>query len=550
MSVASVPTYKISQEELNTAIQQLGAFVAIPSVSNPHSSDYNMDHLIAAADFATVGLKELGFDVRQVSIDASAPFIIGASKIVDASKPTLLLYGHYDVQPVDRTKWTSDPFVMQERDGRLYGRGATDDKGGIVGIITALGAYQKAYGALPCNIKVLFEGEEEYLSPNMGKLIEQEKEALAADALVILDGSNVDTNTGTLTSCTRGLASLKLEVRPSAVQSPSKVTLINGSWGKPNGGNSIQESASCTLCAELDHEGVDKLIDSIKNHPVAQHFQVSAESVYEHGTASIQLQVRSMEKPIHSGVGCLAPDPSIALAEILSSIPELGSSPSLAMAKIMASLKEPHDIPGFSSDCEPMDPTERELLRQSSQTPAQYAADHSLVEGAQLRGDPSLSVYERIAEEPSISCINGQMTPELASTEIGVRLTAGQDPERIAALITEYLSSHPATQGFEVTVTKSEGCHAWKGDLSSPIPQAYLEALSENFPNGSHVQPCGGALPLLHEFKRALPNMKMLIPGVEHPKCGAHSDDESQDIALFERAVNSLISFFHKVGKV
>src|SRR5271155_1197911 len=101
MPVSSASSYKINQAELALAIKQLAEFVAIPSVSNPNSPDHNMKHIKSAADFATKRLKELGFKVRQVKIGDSAPYVL-AEKIVNASKPTLLLYAHYDVQPVDR----------------------------------------------------------------------------------------------------------------------------------------------------------------------------------------------------------------------------------------------------------------------------------------------------------------------------------------------------------------------------------------------------------------------------------------------------------------
>ncbi len=459
MAAVAQKTYKISQEELRLSIEHLKEFVAIPSVSNPHSEDYNKDAICAAANYAGKLVSHLGFKTRQVTIGESAPFIL-AEKIVDTAKPTLLLYAHFDVQPVDRSKWNTDPFVLTERDGRLYGRGSSDDKGGIIGIITALGAYQKAYGALPVNVKILFEGEEEYGSGHMSALIEQEKDFLKADALVVLDGGNADVNTGTLTNSTRGFVSLLLEVR-------------------------------------------------------------------------------SMEKPIHSGVGCLAPDPALALAEL------------------MRALKNPRTIPGFMDGCTPIPRTERNLLRKSSQTSESYAADHGLIEGARLRGNPSMSIYERIAAEPSISFVNGgwgkpnggNSIQESARCQISVRLTAGQDPEKITKILVEYLSTHSAVQGFDVQVEQKEsGCFAWKGDLSHPLSKMYLEALSENFKT-THVQPTGGAIPFLHDFQAIAPNMAIIMPGVEDPKCAVHSHNESQDIGLLERATNSLISFIHKMGK-
>ncbi len=552
LPAVSQGTYKISPDEMKEVIAQLADFVAIPSVSNPNSPDYKMEHLEAGAEFAASRLAKLGFDVRKVSIDGSAPFVL-AEKVVDAAKPTLLLYAHYDVQPVDRSQWTSDPFVMQERDGRLYGRGASDDKGGIVGILTALGAYQKAYGALPCNIKVLFEGEEEYGSTHMEALLHQEGKALKADALVVLDASNVDVNTGTLTSSTRGLVNLKLEVRPQQNQPEKRFTILQGSWGQPNGGNSIQESATCDLRirlapGETAEDAAASFESTVRAHPPAIPYLLKVKTLKSEDNAVVcQLIVQSMEKPIHSGVGCLAPDPSIALADILTTLPDVTPNPSLVLAQLMTSLSQPRNIPNFMDDCKSIAPAERALLQKSSQTPEQYVTEHNLLLD-QLRGDPDLSVYERISEEPSVSCVNGQMAADSATTQIGVRLTAGQDPERVAQLLNRYLRANPNARDFTVAVSQTKGSHAWSGDLSRPLSQKYLEALADNFPNGHHVQPSGGALPLLTHFEKAFPEMEMLLPGVEDSKSSIHSHDESQDIGLLERSINSLIGFLHRVG--
>ncbi|MCC6127625.1 MAG: M20/M25/M40 family metallo-hydrolase, partial [Chlamydiae bacterium] len=152
MAVSS--SHQITDSVLHTAITQLREFVEIRSVSNPNSSDYSKDNLQEAANFSSSLLQELGFDIRQVTVDDSPPFVL-AEKIVDAAKPTILFYAHFDVQPVSREKWETDPFILTELDERLYGRGASDDKGGIIAIITALGIHQREYGALPCNVKIL-----------------------------------------------------------------------------------------------------------------------------------------------------------------------------------------------------------------------------------------------------------------------------------------------------------------------------------------------------------------------------------------------------------
>ncbi len=453
-------THQISDAEFDYAIEKLKDFVAIPSVSHPQSPHYSMENLKRAADFASGLLKEIGFSPRQVSIDGSAPYVL-AEMLVDPAKPTILAYAHYDLQPVDPSQWKSDPFVLTERDGRLYGRGASDDKGGMIAIITALGAYLKAYGALPVNVKILFEGEEEYSSsPHMEDFLKLEAEYLQADALVVMDVNNLNVNTGTLTSSTRGVVNLTMEVK-------------------------------------------------------------------------------TMEEPVHSGLGCLVRDPSLLLAEL------------------MVSLKDPRKIPGFMEGRDELKPAEREILSKDSQSAEEYARNYHLVEGEILRGDPALSVYERISEEPSISFVNGEWgkcnggnsIQSSARCQIGVRMTAGQDPDKVAECVKAYLQDQAQQRNIPVFIELTmKGSFPWKGDLSGPFTQMYFAALEAEF-GKTHAQPCGGALPLLRTFQEAQPHMEMILPGVEDPACAAHGHNESQDKGLLRRATNALIGFLHRAGE-
>ncbi len=202
----------ITNQQFFRAIEELSQFVAIPSVSNPYSVDYNIKNLERAALFVQERLDSLGFKNKFSLLQpGTAPYVI-AEKIVDCTKPIILLYAHYDVQPVDRTKWNTDPFVMTQLGNRLYGRGASDDKAGIISIITALRAYEEADRPLPVNVRILVEGDEEYGSMEIGDLLAKEAHALNAHALVILDGANRDVTTGTIENSTRGVLTLELQI--------------------------------------------------------------------------------------------------------------------------------------------------------------------------------------------------------------------------------------------------------------------------------------------------------------------------------------------------
>src|SRR4051812_14318050 len=194
--------------ELPRIRQDLEALVRIESVSadpgraaEVRRSAEAVAELFRAEDFDVVDI---------VSAEGGAPAVI-AHKSGPAGAPTVLLYAHHDVQPEnDHADWDSPPFVPTERDGRLYARGAADDKAGIA---AHLGALRVHGDELPVSVTMFIEGEEEVGSETLPALLAEHQERLRADVIVIADSGNWDIGVPALTTSLRGLVRADVEVR-------------------------------------------------------------------------------------------------------------------------------------------------------------------------------------------------------------------------------------------------------------------------------------------------------------------------------------------------
>lgn len=189
-----------------TIRSELAALVAIPSVSAP---GFDPAHVGSAAAAASDLLRQAGFAVQLLEAGDGPPAVFGEITGPPGAK-TVLLYAHYDVQPPGPTElWNTDPFTPVELDGRLFGRGSSDDK---CGILIHTGAI-RALGNPPVTVKVILEGEEEVGSPNLPDLIQAHQATLAADVIVIADSGNLHKGAPTLTTSLRGLVDCTVEVR-------------------------------------------------------------------------------------------------------------------------------------------------------------------------------------------------------------------------------------------------------------------------------------------------------------------------------------------------
>jgi acetylornithine deacetylase/succinyl-diaminopimelate desuccinylase-like protein len=189
-------------------LDELFELLRIPSISadSRHKEDVRM-----AAAFVMKKLKEAGADTVELCETAGHPIVYG-EKIVNPAGPTVLVYGHYDVQPPDPYNlWESPPFEPVIKDGKIYARGSCDDKGQFYMHIKAFEAMMKL-GQLACNVKFMIEGEEEVGSDHLGTFVKENKDKLKADVILISDTSLISLDTPSITVGLRGLSYVEVEV--------------------------------------------------------------------------------------------------------------------------------------------------------------------------------------------------------------------------------------------------------------------------------------------------------------------------------------------------
>jgi acetylornithine deacetylase/succinyl-diaminopimelate desuccinylase-like protein len=198
------------KQKRNNHLRELQDFLSIPSVSalSEHREDVKK-----AAEWTAASLKKAGMENVKIMATKGHPVVYG-DWLKAEGKPTVLIYGHYDVQPVDPLElWNTPPFEADIRDNKIYARGATDDKGQTFMHIKALEAILHKNGELPVNFKFCIEGEEEIGSPNLDSFVEEHEDLLSADVLVVSDNPMLEKGKPAVCYGLRGLCGMQIDIK-------------------------------------------------------------------------------------------------------------------------------------------------------------------------------------------------------------------------------------------------------------------------------------------------------------------------------------------------
>jgi acetylornithine deacetylase/succinyl-diaminopimelate desuccinylase-like protein len=427
-------------------IADLSTLSAIPSVAFP---GFPSEPVMKAANATVDLLRRYGVEsARLIDIPNGYPSAYGELSGPPGA-PTVLLYGHYDVQPAPPDQgWKTDPFVPVEKDGRLYARGAADDKSGILQHAASI---RLLNGRLPVGIKVLIEGEEETAS-HLEPFVEANPDIVQCDVFLIDD-------------------------------------LGNTRVGEP----------------QL--------------------------SISERGDVACNVEVRTLDHPVHSGkFGGAAPDALMAMIKLLSRLTD--DSGSVAFDGVSRFDWEGADFPNDL-----------------------YRASAGVLEGVQYVGKGTLAT--RLWSSPSVTVLGMDVTSvkdaanvlhPVARARLSMRIASGIDGEQQLEALMDHLR-RSAPWGAHVTVERVKVGQPFRAKTDGLALAAARQAMTEAFGRESHLIGSGASIPLLNTLERVVPGAEFILWGaqdVEHARI--HGADESVDLGELARCILAQAKFFELLG--
>lgn len=422
--------------DIPRAQRTLQQLVAIPGIS---AKAFPPAAVRRSAEAVAQTLIEYGLHAVRLLETGGHPAVYGEWR-VSSDAPTVLVYGHHDVQPPGRMeRWLSPPFEATVRDGRMYGRGTADDKGGFL-------AYLAAAHTSPCNLKFLIEGEEEIGSPHLAALLDGHRALFACDFIVLCDTPNF----------ARGVPALTHRLR---------------------------------------------------------------------GNCIVDVEVRCLEQPLHSGQGGgLAPDPIMILCTLLARLQ--------------------HGIPGL----------DRYVRGDAVELPfdaARVRRDFGLLEGVELLAES----WEPVWTRPSLTITAIEAIPvaqaanqiaDAARARLSLRTVPDLDTRTAGELLVCALQAD-VPHGANVSATIAGGPSWWTAD-PHPIFAAARRALSRGFGADAVMIGSGGSIGFVKPFADLAGEVPPLLTGVQDPRSNAHSENESLDLDDWQKAMTSAVYLFEELA--
>jgi acetylornithine deacetylase/succinyl-diaminopimelate desuccinylase-like protein len=372
--------------------------------------------------------------------------------------PTVLVYGHYDVQPVEPlTDWATDPFRPVRKGPHLYARGASDDKGQLMAHLAAIEAWLATSARLPVNLRLVLDGEEEIGSPTLVAAMAAGWRPLAADVALVSD-------TWMLAPC-----------------APVLITGLRGALGA-------------------------------------------------------SLEVSGPRRDLHAGAfGGAVTNPAEVLATLVASLHDKAGRVAVG---------------GFYDQVRPLTEKERQHLARVGPRDSAMLAPAGAALG---HGEPGFSAFERVTRRPAVIatdlCTSGEgrtVVPARAAADLNVRLAAGQEPGRIAALLRRHLRAG-LPPGMHGRLRIRSGCPAYTLDPRAPVVRAVRSACRTVFGQEPAMLPSGGSIPFVSTLAAARP-IDVALLGFGLPDDAIHAPNERLYLPNLYRGTETCIELYQHLG--
>lgn len=387
---------------------------------------------------------------------AGHPAVFGELR-TSPDAPTVLIYGHHDVQPPGRLdRWTSPPFQAEIREGRMFGRGTADDKGGFLACLAAASAC--AQTGAPCNVALLIEGEEEIGSRHLAALLADHRERLACDFILLCDTPNF----------ARGVPAITYRLR---------------------------------------------------------------------GNCIVDVEVRTLERPVHSGQGGgLVPDAIQILCTLLGRLHHADGT--LA-------------IPGLDERVV-VDPAQLDAIRALPFDGERVRRDCGLRDGLPLLADS----WEAAWTQPSLTITAIEAVPvaeaanqiaDAARARLSLRTVRGLGTREAGEMLEAALRAH-LPRGVQMSVAIAGGPSWWEADPRHPVFEKARRALSRGYGSDAVMIGSGGSIGFVKPFADLAGEVPPILIGVQDPSSNAHSENESLDLEGWESAMRSTVHLFEELA--